>query len=192
VDKNQFLIELSEGHHTDVGRVPFARQSPLQKVFSAVWELESQVNNGGFDQYLRFSDYDAIVHAPIALRQIGAPSCAALVERAIGLVQPLPPTREGRHDALDALPEDTQRELESLDSDFYAYPDDLTALLFDFVRKNPGAFGPVPTDIESAPHEHAFQRFFSNPLRVLLFLIIAPAVLLGLWSLVRFLLASAR
>jgi hypothetical protein len=47
MDKNKFLIDLSESDQTDFGRVDFASQSDPQRTFSAIWELESQVNNGG-------------------------------------------------------------------------------------------------------------------------------------------------
>jgi hypothetical protein len=39
LDKNAFLISLSESDRTDFGRVDFAIQSQRQKVFSAVWGL---------------------------------------------------------------------------------------------------------------------------------------------------------
>jgi len=34
--------------------------------------------------------------------------------------------------------------LESLDSKFFEYPDDLTDLLFAFVGQHPESFGPIP------------------------------------------------
>ena len=43
MDANRVLIALSESDRTDFGRVAFAEQSDAQKVFSAIWELESQV-----------------------------------------------------------------------------------------------------------------------------------------------------
>lgn len=39
MDKNHFLINLSESKRTDFGRVDFAAQSEAQKVFSAIWSL---------------------------------------------------------------------------------------------------------------------------------------------------------
>lgn len=143
MDKNNFLISLAESERTDSGRVDFAMQSEAQKIFSAIWELESQVNNGGFDQYFRNSDSDIIAFAPIALRTIGASSCAGVVERAIQIIAPLPPTQAGRYEALEAVGTDGQERLTNLDSDFFAYPDDLTALLFEFVRQHPGSFSAV-------------------------------------------------
>ena len=50
-----------------------------------------------------------------------------------------------RYDALDALSEQDADVLEVADSDFYAYPDDLTVLQFDYVAKHPETFGPVTT-----------------------------------------------
>jgi uncharacterized protein DUF4375 len=51
VDKNAFLIQLSESDRTMFGKEDFATQSVPQKVFSAIWAVESEVNNGGFSQY---------------------------------------------------------------------------------------------------------------------------------------------
>ena len=142
--KNKFLIDLCESERTDFGRVNFGKQSEVQKVFSAVWEIESQLNNGGFDQYFRNSDSDIIGFAPTALKAIGAIACSEIVESAIAMISPLPATKEGRDDALDALSEKDADVLELADSDFYVYPDDLTMLLFDYVSKHPETFGPVP------------------------------------------------
>jgi Domain of unknown function (DUF4375) len=131
MDKNHYLIEPSEGERTDFGRVDFEEQPEPQKVFSAVWELESEVNNGGFDQYFRNCDTGAVAYAPRALRTIGASSCARIVERAIEVIviAPLAPTREDRSSILDALGNGGQDLLNTLDSEFFAHPDNLTELL---------------------------------------------------------------
>jgi hypothetical protein len=144
MDKNGFLIDLSESKKTDFGKVTFSKQSEVQKVFSAIWELESQVNNGGFDQYFRNNDSDAIAYAPTALKAIGAKSCAKIVEHAIKIISPLLPTTKKREAALDALSEKQQDRLQALDSKFFEYPDNLTDLLFAFVAKHPESFGPIP------------------------------------------------
>lgn len=136
---------MSESERTDSGRVEFAVQPEAQKVFSAIWELESQVNNGGFDQYFHNSDSDIIAYAPVALRAIGASSCAELVERAIQVIAPLPLTQNGRYEALDAAGDNGQDRLTRMDSEFFAYPDNLTELLFEFVRQHSDSFGPVPS-----------------------------------------------
>jgi hypothetical protein len=48
VNKNRILIGLSESKRTGFGKQEFAEQSHPQKVFSAIWAVESEVNNGGF------------------------------------------------------------------------------------------------------------------------------------------------
>jgi hypothetical protein len=143
-DKNKFLIDLCESDRTDFGLVEFGRQSEVQRVFSALWELEAQVNNGGFDQYFRNSDSEIIGFAPTALKLIGAFTCAEIVQSAIELIAPLPETQLGRYAALDALSEKQSEMLDLADSKFFEYPDNLTALLFDYVALHPEAFGPVP------------------------------------------------
>jgi len=138
MDKNRYLIQLSESEQSEFGRVDFAEQSEAQKIFSAVWELESQVNDGGFDQLFRYGDIDAIAHAALALRTIGASACARIVERAIEVIAPLGAMSEARSPTLEAL--------NTLDSEFFAYPDNLTELLFEYVSRHPQAFGPVPPE----------------------------------------------
>ena len=145
MDKNTFLIDLSECARTDFGRVDFASQNIAQKTFSAIWELESQVNNGGFDQYFRNSDSDIIAYAPVALQQIGAHACAEIVKAAIATISPIPAENDARIDALAAALEADEEMLEELDSQFYAYPDNLGELLYAFVAKNPNEFGEVPS-----------------------------------------------
>ena len=145
VDKNAFLIELSASDRSDFGRRDFVYQNPTQKVFSTVWTLEAEVNNGGFHQYFFNSGGDTANFASTALQQIGALKCAAIVERALRIVStsPLPVDWEERQTLLDDLGDELLDRLEPLDAEFYAYPDDLTSLLFEFVRKHPEEFGGI-------------------------------------------------
>lgn len=148
MDRNVYLIDLAESDRTDFGRVPFADQAEPQQVFSAVWALESQVNNGGFEQYFRSSDHDAANYAPIALRAIGASQCADIVRRALAVVSssPLPISQEECETLIDQLDEERLEQLSAIDSEFFEYPDDLTELLYLYVATHPRDFGPVPTD----------------------------------------------
>jgi hypothetical protein len=43
LDKNRFLIGLSESERTDFGRVDFDEQPFEQQVFSAIWALQRDV-----------------------------------------------------------------------------------------------------------------------------------------------------
>jgi len=145
MDKNLYLINLSESDRVEFGKVDFEDQSEEQKVFSAVWALESQVNNGGFSQYFSSWDGDTANFAPTALRRIGAHSCAAIVERALKIVaqQPLPVDHDQRNALLDSLSQNALDELGEIDSDFFSYPDNLTDLLFGYVQSHPGVFGKI-------------------------------------------------
>ncbi len=49
--KYEILIGLSESDRTAFGKQEFAVQSLPQMVFSSIWAVESEVNNGGFSQY---------------------------------------------------------------------------------------------------------------------------------------------
>jgi hypothetical protein len=145
MDKNAFLIELSESDRTDFGRVDFKEQTEEQQVFSAIWELESQVNNGGFTQYFQSAEGHTANFAPTALRRIGAAKCADIVARAIATVSEdtLPEDQESREQLIEGLDSEASDALESLDQEFFGYPNDLTELLFEYVHSNPQAFGTI-------------------------------------------------
>ena len=146
MDKNHYLIELSESPKTDYGKRDFAEQVHEQKVFSAIWELESLVNNGGFQAYFG-NCAETASFAPTALTAVGAHQCAALVKEALALVpRPLPTEQDACWKIMHSLPEPVAAQFASLDDRFFAYPDDLTELLFAFVAAHPNIFGPTPTD----------------------------------------------
>ena len=128
MDKNNYLIDLSESDRTDFGRVDFAAQSYEQQVFSAIWALESRVNNGGFVEFFDNEDPLIVSFAVSALRAVGANNCAEIVGRAVALAS----SRE---------PGQAAEELDSLDSEFYEYPDNLTELLYQYVAANQATFG---------------------------------------------------
>ena len=147
--KNTFLIALSESERTQFGGLAFSEQTGPQQVFSAIWEMEADVNNGGFHQYFSNSGGDTAAFAPVALRTIGAAACADIVERAMRLVSnaPISSAREERQRLLDGLPAQKLRALSELDEQFYSYPDNLTVLLFEFVQSHPEEFGQTPANL---------------------------------------------
>jgi len=132
MDKNSYLIKLAESDRTQLGRIDFAAQSPEQRVFSAIWVLEAEVNNGGFDQYFHNTDLATVSFAPAALREIGAHMCADIVSRALVI-------------APDLESPEAARQLDGLDSEFYAYPNDLTDLLYAYVAAHPASFTKAPS-----------------------------------------------
>ena len=148
MDKNSFLIELSESERTDFGRVDFPSQSEPQQVFSAIWELESQVNNGGFEQYFTNADPGVIAFTSSALLSVGALACADIFDEAVTIAFPegIPSEEEARYQQIASLSEEDSARLGEFDEAFFERPDDLNDLLFAFVASQPEIFGPVPED----------------------------------------------
>jgi hypothetical protein len=138
VDKSQALLRLSELHSGRFWKQAFETLSPPEKVFRAIWELETEVNNGGFDQYFFGPGGDSAKHAISALEEVGAPRMAGIVQRALRVFGPdgPAPDRAERQRQLDALDVDQVDALDDLDAEFYLYPENLTELLFDFVGRH--------------------------------------------------------
>jgi hypothetical protein len=147
MNKNSMLIGLSESDKTRFGKEDFARQSRPQKVFSAIWAVESEVNNGGFSQYFLNSSAESVPFIVEALNAIGAPKTADICRRAIVTAFPsgLPHTVEAIQAAASDFSAETLGKLEPLDQEFFSYPHNLTDLLFAFVSEHPDEFGNVPS-----------------------------------------------
>lgn len=117
----------------DIEQRPWTQLSKQERVILAVWQLEAEVNNGGFDQYFRNS---AGEHAPCAieaLEEIGAPNCAAIVRRAVRLVLGEVGDWQKARGAFLAASPDVEGTLEALDQEFYLYPEDLGTLLSEYL-----------------------------------------------------------
>jgi Domain of unknown function (DUF4375) len=144
--KNHILILLSSSDKTSLGKEDFEVQSPPQKVFSAIWEVESEVNNGGFAQYFLNSSAESASFLVEALETVGAPKTAAICKRAIEAAFPtgLPQSFEAIRLAAASFPDEVLAALEPLDNDFFSYPHNLTNLLFSYVSQHPEEFGPLP------------------------------------------------
>ena len=146
MDKNRILIELAESPRSHYGKVAYEKQSKPQQVFSAVWGLESEVNNGGFAQYFENLAGEMAVDAEGSLRAIGARRAAEVVAKAVALFPEGPPprNRDARQQRLAGASAQVRAAWERLDQQFCKYPDDLTSLLYAWVKAHPKDFGTVP------------------------------------------------
>jgi len=146
MNKNEILIALSQSEWTKFGKEDFALQSFPQKVFSSVWAVESEVNNGGFSQYFLNSTAETAAFVADALETIGAPKTADICRRAIESAFPngLPLSPEGISSLAAELSGDTLAQLDALDTEFFGYPHDLTELLYAYVSLHPQESGTVP------------------------------------------------
>ncbi|KAA6456923.1 DUF4375 domain-containing protein [Acidobacteria bacterium AB60] len=143
-EKNRILMELVQSEWTAYARgEDFDKQSTPQRVFSSVWALEAEVNNGGLSQYFFNSSRFTAPFVIEALVTIGAHRAADLSRRAIQCAFPdgLPGDLNAMRLAAANFPDAVEETLNKLDREFYQYPDDLTGLLFDYVRTHPEEFG---------------------------------------------------
>lgn len=145
MDKNQALIMLSASDRTAFGKRDFAEQSIPQKVFSAIWAVESEVNNGGFSQYFQNSSSETAGFVADALDLIDAPKTAEICRRAVTIAFPngLPSSPNEISSAAMDLSPGVEEALSALDQEFFAYPHRLTDLLYAYVSAHPGDFGPL-------------------------------------------------
>ena len=144
--KNHILILLSSSDKTTFGKEDFQSQSLPQKVFSAICEVESEVNNGGFAQYFLNSSAESASFVVEALETLGAPKTANICERAIQAAFPtgLPHSVAAIRSAAASFSDEVLTTLEPLNDDFFSYPHNLTDLLFAYVSQHPEEFGPLP------------------------------------------------
>ena len=144
--KNHILILLSTSEKTSFLKQDFGAQSLPQKVFTAIWEVDTEVNNGGFSQYFFNSSAESAAFVARALETIGAPRTADICKRAIDVAFPdgLPQPVDAIRSAAADFPDEVFAALEPLDQEFYSYPEDLTNLLFSYVSQHPEEFGTLP------------------------------------------------
>jgi hypothetical protein len=145
MNKNNALINLSESDRTKFGKEEFSLQSFSQKVFSAIWTAESEINNGGFAQYFRNASGETAPFLVEAFEAIGAPRTADICRRAIVVAFPTGlPSAEAISSAAADFSQAAMVQLKALDTEFFQYPHDLTELLFTFASNHPEEFGPLP------------------------------------------------
>jgi hypothetical protein len=146
VNKNNILIMLSESDKTAFGKQDFDAQSFPQKVFSAIWAVESEVNNGGFSQYFVNSSNETAGFVVEALDTIGAPNTAEICRHAIAVAFPdgLPLSADKISSTASAFSAEIEDQLNKSDQEFFQYPHDLTELLFAYVSAHPEEFGKLP------------------------------------------------
>lgn len=145
-EMNRRLIALAESPAGRFWRVDYAALSVPERTFRSVWELEAEVNNGGFEQYFSNSSGRLAPQAPAALRAIGAVQMATIVDEAIAALGADFPwlDDEERQERATDLPPETVEQIEALEQRFFSYPDDLTALLYAYVGSHRDDIGAPP------------------------------------------------
>jgi hypothetical protein len=134
---NRRLIRLSESPTSRFWRLDYKDLSTPERVFLVIWELESEVNNGGFHQYFYNRSGALAPHVVDALKTIDAPATADIVQRALNAMMNMITSWSGdahRQSGMNQLSSETRQILEELDQKYYACPEDLTPLLYKYVR----------------------------------------------------------
>ena len=135
MDKNRRLIALAQHPASRFWKLDFDELTVPERVFRCIWELEGDVNNGGFVQYYENSSGDTAHSVEFALVTVGAEDTAAIVREANSLFEGgVPPkVQEDRQNVVESWSDQQTEGLDLLDDRFYQYPDDLTELLYGYV-----------------------------------------------------------
>lgn len=119
------LANLAEHPDLRITQADYAKLPLSERAFRAIWELETEVSNGGFHHYFLSGAGVLATEAFGALRLIGASAAAETLERARKLADN------------DSLPDsDIRKALDELDQRFFAEHDRLITLLYAFVSKH--------------------------------------------------------
>jgi hypothetical protein len=113
-----------------------------EKALYLVIQLECEVNNGGFSQFLYNSSGNFAHETHTALLKIGAEKTAEICSRALAAFGgSIPKNRDEREAMLDnAFTDEINEILSQCDNDFYEQPDDLELLNYQFIFKNKDQF----------------------------------------------------
>lgn len=120
----------------------FESLNVIEKNILFIEMLESQVNNGGFDQYF-FNSSGEYAHETLsALEEIMAPQMAKILNSAINVFPtlPIPKDTELRRDQMKEIPDSVSETWDKLDDKFYEYPEDLAELVIEYVKANKKEF----------------------------------------------------
>jgi hypothetical protein len=113
-----------------------------QKTVFFVIQLELEVDNGGFHQYLWNFTGDNAHEALAALRTIKAENTANILQRVIDLFPDKKKTNDIdlRQEIMDEMEDELNSALDPLDSEFYDYPDYLRDLCMDYIKEHQDKF----------------------------------------------------
>jgi hypothetical protein len=119
-------IELGEDSYTE-----------QERVIRLVWNLESEVNNGGFDQYFFNSTGDFAAETLVHLKAMGAMEYHNSLKSAVDLVFDggVPEEREKRWEVLGKLTDEQREKLDAIDSDFCKILDPIEQCVIDYLLR---------------------------------------------------------
>jgi len=106
-----------------------------------LWSFDSEIHNGGFDQFFFNSLGDHSSEILSNLKKLEATTSVSLLERAMEWFPDSNPSsdRDKRWEQLEKYEdnEEFENSLDNLDTEFYQYVDNLAKILHEYVRENP-------------------------------------------------------
>lgn len=137
-DPREVIIDILGRGDGRIYYTEWGRLRPAERTLLLVWELEVEVNNGGFIQYF---DNPSGEHTQLlveGLVAIGAGQAALLAEAAIARMPGGLDWSDWnqRCDAIDLLSEEAVAALADLDRRYATISDDVVALLLRHVERN--------------------------------------------------------
>ena len=141
--KEQAYIEVANSlmRQTDYGE-DLSRLNAAQLNVYIIYEMEGEVNNGGFEQYLFNSSGNNANQLIPALETVGSEQMLEVARAAMVLwpESKIPEDIEVRREQIIALPEKITQELDRLDSTFYTLREPLYELVYDYIDGNRSEF----------------------------------------------------
>jgi hypothetical protein len=108
-----------------------------QQVFRSVWNMNAEIQNGGFWQYFWNSSGELVPHILTSLHSIEAHGVTAIVAQAIEVIGPLPWTdTDARRAAMDVRADEIENSLNALDDAYCAKIDDLILALHNYATRH--------------------------------------------------------
>lgn len=142
IDEAFDKVSIYDGHEVYSKQIS-AYPEHVRHLLAAHW-CQSEIFNGGFDQFFRNPTGVLAPEAEVGFRAIGMPKAAGLVATAISRFGPVyPRDREERNNAMASLPNDGSpaflglgRCFGDLDDPFYECTDDLFSFADAYARAN--------------------------------------------------------
>lgn len=109
--------------------------TPEEKTVYIIDSFQSEVNNGGFSQYLFNSSGTFVGKLAASLSAIGANRTIEIYKKALEKLPHELPADDGRRNALleELITEDISEVFASCDRQFFEYPDNLDELIYQFI-----------------------------------------------------------
>lgn len=142
-NKNSFIIAMTGwiNRKCNYGENVSALTAEERTVY-IINSFQSEVNNGGFDQFLLNSSGAFANELLSSLTAVGANCTVNIYKKAFAMIPHELPANEEQRNALlnELITEDISEIFVSCDRQFYEYPDNLDEMIFQFIMKNKSCF----------------------------------------------------